>query len=206
MKTIIPKYLPAFCYSVERRQPVGRIIHYFSAINADPDRWDDPQRCWELFHDLNCTPDERKYGPWKIDLGGGHPGGIYASADYLVHRDGTIWQLAPQGAETWHAGESILNARENCNAWCSGIETIAAPNLDRDHDFTDAQYESIAWLCRGVSTTVIAGHDQVRRNYIDAHPDEPNIATKFDPGPTFDWHKLVLEMQALEEVHDLDGG
>lgn len=190
---IEPYFLPPFCYSEKKRLPLGRAVHYFSCIVADPDQWDNPTRCRELFIDMNRPAKNRTFGPWKglTDKRG------YASADYLVLRDGGIWQLVPPDHKSWHAGYSRWKGRDHCNAWMGGIEVIAAPQVSAAYGFLDAQYWAIAHLCAGVERRWIAGHKAIRDEWNRVYPDRTDRGKK-DPGPSFDWKKLWYCMDVLE--------
>ena len=194
-------HLPQSCYSNSLRTPDSLATHYFSGINADPEKWDDPQRCWELFHDLNMTRDKEKFGPWDIDLGNGHADGIYASADWMIPQAGGILELAPFGHKTWHAGASAYNGKEKCNDFMAGVELIAAPQAGAEYGFTENQYSSLAWLILHYNFMPrVTTHSAIRREYQQRHP-ESDVPDKPDPGPTFSWSRLNKYLS-----HDLDGG
>jgi N-acetyl-anhydromuramyl-L-alanine amidase AmpD len=192
----VKMHLPEFCYSTRQRPIAGAVVHYFSCIYADPDRWADPRRCWELFHDLNCQPAERRYRLYNGPK-------VYASAGYLIDRDGVAYELAPLGAKTWHAGESLFRGREDCNSFMEGIEMIAAPQVDPVlYGYSEKQYWSLAMLLRWLmlehrfQPRDITGHDVVRKAWRDAHP-QSNAVVKTDPGtyaapPWFDWPKVLI--------------
>lgn len=172
-----------FCYSEKELIPKGAIIHYFSAIYANPDLWYHPTICRELFTDLNL-PVGLRSREWKVNLGISRN---WASAHYLIDRDGIMYSLVPEHKIAWHAGRSVLNGRAHCNNYTVGIELIAAPQVDESLTFTDVQYRSAAWLCRKFQPKWIAGHDTVRENYMIKYKSG---TPKFDPGPTFNWDRF----------------
>lgn len=189
-------HFPEFCYSTKPRTTEGAVLHYFSCINISREFWDDPRKCVELFRDLNCLPDDRRFGIYH------DPKKISASADYLVDRGGVVYELCPPGVTTWHAGRSMFRGRTRCNDFMAGIELIAAPQIDPVHfGYTDPQYWSTAMLLRwimlehGFDADQITGHDTVRGNWNDTHQDDKG-RIKTDPGtyakpePWFDWKKL----------------
>lgn len=192
----IPFHLPTFCYNPTSRTIRGALIHYFSCINVDKKRWSDPRRCWELFRDLNCEPDDRAH-----DIYDGPK--TWGSAGYMVDRDGLVYELVPPGPKSWHAGASILHGLEDCNSFTEGIEVIAAPQVDPVlYGYNDKQYWSTAMLLRwlmlehGFTPKWISGHDVVRKAWNDAHPDRRRTV-KTDPGtyaaprPWWDWGKFL---------------
>jgi AmpD protein len=79
----------------------------------------------------------------------------------------------------WHAGQSSWKGREKCNDFSIGIELEGTDDIR----YTAAQYTMLARLIRAL-----------RRHYpiadIVGHSD---IAPgrKTDPGPAFDWPRLV---------------
>ena len=194
-------YLPEHCYSNKKRKAEGLTLHYFSCIYADPDRWDDPQRCWELFHDLNLSLDAKQYGPWQIPLGYGHAGGIYASADWMITGKGERIDLVPYGNKTWHAGKSSYRGRENCNNFLAGVELLAAPQEGAQYGYTEGHYRGVAELVLEYGfLPKVTTHEAIRAEYKLLHPKEV-IADKRDPGPSWDWGRLSEYLNA-----DLDGG
>lgn len=180
-------HLPPHCYSQQVKSNDALALHYFSCIYADPENWDNPLRCWQLFYDLNIDEKKRRFGPWDVELTE-TPGRTYASADYLIDRGGTIYELVPVKSpriKTWHAGKSSFTdpdtgeTREDCNSFMQGIEMIAAPQASQEYDFTEDQYISVAnFAVQHFPLNRITGHE--------------NIAPgrKFDPGPTWDWDKF----------------
>jgi N-acetyl-anhydromuramyl-L-alanine amidase AmpD len=195
--------LPEYCYSGRYIKKVeGVIVHYFSARNVDPKRAFDMVACFDLFKDLNRKRGEReKYmttANWPIQR-------QYASAHILIGRSGETWQILEYDKQAYHAGKSILNGRENCNAWTLGIELVG----DRESGFSKEQYQALAdCLLRlegayGFSRDNVAGHDKVRHNAIQAASE--HIPKKYDPsgqsdgnGSNFDWFYLGKLMNDLK--------
>lgn len=64
------------------------------------------------------------------------------SVNQLVKRDGTIVQIVPNDVIAWHAGDSVLNGRADCNEWCIGVEICNRG--DGTEPYTEAQRESVA--------------------------------------------------------------
>jgi AmpD protein len=107
--------------------------------------------------------------------------GLEVSSHFLIRRDGALVQFVACGARAWHAGASIFEGRERCNDFSIGIELEG----DDFRDFEDAQYDRLA--------SVI---DALRRRYpIDAIAGHSDIAPgrKTDPGPHFDWSRVLAQ-------------
>lgn len=137
---VIKKWLPLDCYSgMALENPQGIVIHYFSCIYANPDKWDDPQACYDLFKELKL------------------------SAHYLIDRNGVIYNLVPENHQAWHAGRSIWSGRSHLNTWTYGIEFIAT----KDSGFTSDQYAAGQLLVAKLMSKYkiplenIVGHDDV---------------------------------------------
>jgi AmpD protein len=118
---------------------------------------------------------------------GGHPyfaalDGLRVSAHFLVRRDGALIQFVSCECRAWHAGVSIFEGRERCNDFSIGIE------LEGD-DFTPfepSQYETLVALIDALQVryrlTAIAGHDEIAPG------------RKTDPGPYFDWDRVLAQV------------
>ena len=104
---------------------------------------------------------------------------LKVSSHYLVRRDGEVIQFVPPEKRAWHAGVSSWRGRERCNDFSIGIELEGAD----DDVFTPAQYDRLAVLLR-----------ELRENFpirdIAAH-SEIAPGRKTDPGPRFDWARLL---------------
>ena len=109
-----------------------------------------------------------------------HPyyGGIAAlrvSAHFVIRRDGECIQFVPCLKRAWHAGESSWRDRARCNDFSIGVELEGADVVA----FEGAQYESLAWLTRGLQNAYpiadVLGHSDIAPG------------RKTDPGPKFDW-------------------
>lgn len=204
-------------YNDHRRATLGAVVHYFSAINSlKPDKWSDWETCWQLFHDLNLEPNERKFGLYEGKK-------VSASAEHLIDRDGRDIILAPQGSRTWHAGSSVMNNMKGCNDFTIGIEVTAAPFMAREkngkyndelllvYGYTPAQYESVAQIIfeamnyYGFKINWVQGHDTVRRAWNLMAPDGEKARKKYDPGVMWNWNLLRSLVQDKYQ-YDLDGG
>jgi AmpD protein len=105
--------------------------------------------------------------------------GMRVSANFVIRRDGEVEQYVACNERAWHAGVSSFLGRERCNDFSIGIELEGS---DRS-PFETAQYDALAELVR-----VLAA-----RYPIDALAGHSDIAPgrKTDPGPHFDWPRLV---------------
>jgi AmpD protein len=101
-----------------------------------------------------------------------------------VRRDGSLLQFVPTTRRAWHAGSSRWRGRERCNDFSIGVELEGVD----DAPFADAQYQSLV----GLVGALRARHPL---RDIAAHSD---IAPgrKTDPGPGFDWPRLLAALAA----------
>lgn len=184
---MIDRPLPEFCYSRRPLREIGGVvIHYFSAINVAPDRWDDPDTCFDLFLDLNTPGPER-----GLVMRRSNAPRYYASAHYLIDRDGQDYQLVPLDRQAYHAGRSEWADRDNLNAWTVGIEFIAT----HDSGFTLEQYRTGQRICaqlmsaHGFPLDNITGHEHVAPG------------RKKDPGPLFEWDRFKEPLRNVGRYH-----
>lgn len=112
--------------------------------------------------------------------------GLQVSAHFYIRRDGQLWQFVSCDDRAWHAGASEYRGRSNCNDDSIGIELEGLEG----ECFEDAQYASLAALCKAIHhhypIAHIAGHEHIA------------AGRKQDPGPGFDWPRLV---SALDFPH-----
>jgi AmpD protein len=105
--------------------------------------------------------------------------GLQVSAHFVVRRDGELLQFVSCEQRAWHAGRSSWRGRENCNDYSIGIEL---EGLEGEH-FEGPQYEAVAALLRQLAQRYplhnVAGHEHVAPG------------RKLDPGPGFDWQRLM---------------
>ena len=191
---IVNRQLPEFCTSGRELTEVGGVVvHYFSALNVDPDRMFDPEACRRLFMDLNRGRERREFymrdfhWPEKRQ---------WASAHIMIDRDGQVIQLVDNDLQAYHAGVSLLNGRPRLNQWTLGVELIG----HKTSGFSREQYRSLVTLLAhwedsyGFPRENVVGHDQVRWNATRAGSV---AAPKYDPsgredgqGENFDWFYL----------------
>jgi len=113
--------------------------------------------------------------------------GLRVSAHACIFRDGSVVQLVPFDRRAWHAGESRFAGRERCNDFSIGIELEGCDTLQ----FEDSQYAALA----GLAAAIGRRYPAIGRERIVGHSD---IAPgrKTDPGPHFDWQRLMRLMDA----------
>jgi AmpD protein len=104
---------------------------------------------------------------------------LRVSAHLVIRRRGGVVQFVSTGHRAWHAGPSRLLEREACNDFSIGIELEG----DDDHPFTPTQYERLSAVLELLRERhplrLIAGHS-------DIAPER-----KTDPGPHFDWVRVL---------------
>ena len=147
-----------------------------------------------LLHAISLPPGEFG-GPAIEDLFNAcldcdaHPGfaqlrGLRVSAHFLVRRSGELVQFVAAGARAWHAGVSRWRGRQGCNDFSIGVELEGTD----DTPFADAQYAVLADL-------VCALRARLPLAEFAAHSDVAP-ARKTDPGPCFDWPRLLASLSA----------
>jgi AmpD protein len=108
--------------------------------------------------------------------------GLRVSAHFLIRRDGELLHFVPVERRAWHAGLSSWRGRSRCNDFSVGIELEGADEAP----FEDAQYarlhELLAGLRRALPLRQIAAHSEIAPG------------RKSDPGPRFDWRRLLLDL------------
>lgn len=110
--------------------------------------------------------------------------GSRVSAHFFIRRDGRLIQFVSCLRRAWHAGVSCWRANERCNDFSLGIELEG----DDHTDFAVAQY-------RALESLIPALRERFPIEAIVGHAD---IAPgrKTDPGPHFDWSRLVTPRTA----------
>ena len=111
--------------------------------------------------------------------------GLRVSSHVLIDRNGCCTQYVPFHKRAWHAGQSCWQGRPACNDYAVGVELEGADALP----YSEAQYASLTPLAQallatypGLSPERIVGHQEVAPG------------RKTDPGPAFDWRRLLLAL------------
>jgi len=109
---------------------------------------------------------------------------LKVSSHFLIRRDGALLQFVPTERRAWHAGVSRWRGRERCNDFSIGVEL---EGLD-DTPFEAPQYAALIELVRALR----ARHPL---RDIAAHSDVAP-GRKTDPGPFFDWPRVLAALAA----------
>ncbi len=119
------------------------------------------------------------------------------SAHYLIGRDGTIYQLVPDGRKAWHAGDSVLHGVPDVNLRSIGIEIT---NDGSGHTpFTTAQYQAL----RQLVPYLVAKYDVPLRNIVGHKDIAVPAGRKGDPAPNFDKGQVLQAVHRLEQLEKL---
>lgn len=115
----------------------------------------------------------------------GHPyfaqiADLRVSAHFFIRRDGELVQFVPCTQRAWHAGVSNWQGRERCNDFSLGVEMEGAD----DQSFAEAQYRTLNRLIGALRSAYpslldVAGHSAIAPG------------RKTDPGPCFDWERVL---------------
>ncbi|MCB1906980.1 MAG: 1,6-anhydro-N-acetylmuramyl-L-alanine amidase AmpD [Rhodocyclaceae bacterium] len=109
---------------------------------------------------------------------------LRVSAHFLIRRDGELVQFVPTTRRAWHAGESSWRGRPRCNDFSIGIELEGCDEAA----FEPVQYGRLGALvnalCRSLPIAGIAGHSEIAPG------------RKTDPGPHFDWARLMAGLDS----------
>ena len=111
--------------------------------------------------------------------------GVRVSAHLFIDRDGVVTQFVPFHRRAWHAGVSSFGGRENCNDFAIGIELEGTD----DAAYEDGQYERLTGVLRGL----FRRYPQLSPSRVVGHA-EIAPGRKTDPGPAFDWERLMASI------------
>ena len=109
--------------------------------------------------------------------------GLRVSSHLLIDRAGLCTQFVPFHKRAWHAGRSAWRGRPSCNDYAIGIElegTDAEPYAAAQYQRLTAVVKDLLARYSGLSPEAIVGH-------LEVAPGR-----KTDPGPHFDWPRLLL--------------
>lgn len=108
--------------------------------------------------------------------------GLKVSSHFLIRRDGELVQFVPASRRAWHAGESSWRGRTRCNDFSVGVELEGTD----DAPFEPAQYQRLAQLISALRKALplreLAAHSEIAPG------------RKTDPGPGFDWPRLLAAL------------
>ncbi len=107
------------------------------------------------------------------------------SAQYMLDRDGTIYQLVGDEKRAWHAGVSALNGvPTDVNGRSIGIEIVN--DGSGNTPFTEAQYRSLTQLVGYLKQR----YDVPMKNIVGHKDVALPKGRKTDPAPNFDWNRV----------------
>ena len=108
--------------------------------------------------------------------------GAQVSAHFLLRRSGELLQFVSCDDRAWHAGASTWRGRADCNDYSIGIELEGLEG----GAFEPQQYEALTRLIKALAQhyplVAVAGHEHVAPG------------RKQDPGPGFDWPRLMTAL------------
>lgn len=111
--------------------------------------------------------------------------GLRVSPHVFIDRNAQVEQFVPFDRGAWHAGHSGWKGRQGCNQFSLGIELEGTWH----QPYTDAQYSALIDLCAALclrypslSPDGIVGHQEIAPGRKD------------DPGPYFEWPKLLVPL------------
>lgn len=103
---------------------------------------------------------------------------LQVSAHFLIGRGGQCWQFVATEQRAWHAGQSQLDGRDNCNDFTVGVEL----NGYDDCPYTLAQYQCLARLTWALQRR----YPLLTRENIRGH-EQVAPGRKTDPSRSFNW-------------------
>ena len=110
--------------------------------------------------------------------------GLKVSSHFFIRREGELIQFVACGRRAWHAGQSAWRGRTRCNDFSIGVELEGTD----DAPFADIQYEKTGLLVKALRQALPL------RDFA-AHSDVAP-GRKTDPGPHFDWARLLGALAA----------
>ena len=117
--------------------------------------------------------------------------GRRVSSHLLIGRDGGLTQFVAFDRRAWHAGASSFRGRSRCNDFAIGIELIGADDIP----YAEAQYARLV----EVFAALLASYPELSPSCIAGHA-EVAPQRKTDPGPAFDWQRLMAEVAPLPGI------
>ena len=115
--------------------------------------------------------------------------GVRVSTHLFLDRAGAVTQFVPFDRRAWHAGASRHRGRAHCNDFAIGIELEGTDHVP----YAEVQYTVLAEVLRAllhsyprVDPAAVVGHNEVAPG------------RKTDPGPTFDWPRVIRAVTGLD--------
>lgn len=107
------------------------------------------------------------------------------SAHYLIHEDGTLYQLVDEKMSAWHAGVSAWGPYESLNTWSIGIELVNPGHGSHYRPFPPPQMATLLALGQDIQK-----RHAIKSQYVLGHADIAPLR-KSDPGELLDWQALA---------------
>lgn len=107
---------------------------------------------------------------------------LRVSSHLFVTRRGAVTQFVPFHRRAWHAGESAWRGRPGCNDYAIGIELEGTDQ----RRYTRSQYRKL----RAILRALLARYPRLSPEAVVGHV-EIAPGRKTDPGPAFDWPRLL---------------
>ncbi len=104
---------------------------------------------------------------------------LKVSAHFLIRRDGELVQFVPTHLRAWHAGASEWRGRPRCNDFSLGVELEGCDECGFEAGQYDCLVSLVDVLCEFHPIDAIAGHCEIAPG------------RKTDPGPNFEWDRLM---------------
>ena len=111
--------------------------------------------------------------------------GVRVSSHLLISRRGRVTQFVPFDRRAWHAGRSSHQGRSDCNDYSIGIELEGTDHLP----YTDTQYGRL----QDVLQALFQRYPRLSMSQVVGH-SEVAPGRKTDPGPGFDWPRLLATL------------
>ena len=108
--------------------------------------------------------------------------GVRVAPHLYIDRGGCVYQFVGFDQRAWHAGESEWCGRSGCNAFSIGIELEGSVSSV----YEEAQYQSLIEVLQALLKRYAALGSDAVVGHQDISPGR-----KFDPGPNFDWPRVV---------------
>jgi AmpD protein len=124
---------------------------------------------------LNCLDCKRDSRLADLD-------GVRVSAHVFIDRGGVVTQFVPFQRRAWHAGASCHRGRNACNDFAVGVELEGADTVPYD----DRQYAALT----AVTAALMRRYPRLTLGSVVGHSDIAPLR-KTDPGPAFDWPRLL---------------
>lgn len=116
--------------------------------------------------------------------------GSQASSQYVIDKDGEIYQLMPDNYAAWHAGKSSWKGTENMNLHSIGIELVNNGVTPYTSDQIDACIELVRHLMEAydIKAEDVVGHKDI------------SPGRKTDPYQQFPWSSFRKRIAALTDI------